>query len=103
MLEKELGKKQTLTVVKQTEFGVYLGTDEERVLLPRKQVPAGTRLGDKIEVFLYRDSQDRIIATTHEPKIQLGEVKLLTVKDTAPIGAFLDWGLEKSLFLPFMQ
>ena len=71
MLEKELGKKQTLTVVKQTEFGVYLGTDEERVLLPRKQVPAGTRLGDKIEVFLYRDSQDRIIATTHEPKIQL--------------------------------
>ena len=90
MLEKELGKKQTLTVVKQTEFGVYLGTDEERVLLPRKQVPAGTRLGDKIEVFLYRDSQDRIIATTHEPKIQLGEVKLLTVK-------------EKDLFLPFKQ
>ena len=103
MLEEGLGKKQVLKVVKQTDFGVYLGTDEDKVLLPRKQVPAGTRIGDGIEVFLYRDSKDRIIATTNEPKIQLGEVKLLKVKDTAPIGAFLDWGLEKDLFLPFKQ
>lgn len=103
MLEQGLGKRQTLTVVKQTEFGVYLGTEEERVLLPRKQVPPDARVGDEIEVFLYRDSRDRLIATTNEPKIQLGEVKLLTVKDTAPIGAFLDWGLEKDLFLPFKQ
>ena len=103
MLEQGLGKRQTLTVVKQTEFGVYLGTEEERVLLPRKQVPPDARVGDEIEVFLYRDSTGRLIATTNEPKIQLGEVKLLTVKDTAPIGAFLDWGLEKDLFLPFKQ
>ena len=103
MLEQGLGKRQTLTVVKQTEFGVYLGTEEERVLPPRKQVPPDARVGDEIEVLPYRDSRDRLIATTNEPKIQLGEVKLLTVKDTAPIGAFLDWGLEKDLFLPFKQ
>lgn len=103
MLEEGLGKKQTLAVVKKTEFGVYLGTEEERVLLPRKQVPEGTQVGDEIEVFLYRDSKDRLIATTNEPKIQLGEVKLLRVKDTGAIGAFLDWGLEKDLFLPFKQ
>ena len=103
MLEEGLGKKQTLAVVKKTEFGVYLGTEEERVLLPRKQVPEGTQVGDEIEVFLYRDSKDRLIATTNEPKIQLGEVKPLRVKDTGAIGAFLDWGLEKDLFLPFKQ
>ena len=103
MLEQGLGKRQTLTVVKQTEFGVYLGPEEERVLLPRKQVPPDARVGDEIEVFLYRDSRDRLIATTNEPKIQLGEVKLLQVKDTGAIGAFLDWGLEKDLFLPFKQ
>ena len=103
MLEKGLGKKQALAVVKKTEFGVYLGTEEERVLLPRKQVPEGTQVGDEIEVFLYRDSKDRLIATTNEPKIQLGEVKLLRVKDTGAIGAFLNWGLEKDLFLPYKQ
>lgn len=103
MLEEGLGKKQALAVVKKTEFGVYLGTEEERVLLPRKQVPEGTQVGDEIEVFLYRDSKDRLIATTNQPKIQLGEVKLLQVKDTGAIGAFLDWGLEKDLFLPFKQ
>lgn len=103
MLEEGLGKKQALAVVKKTEFGVYLGTEEERVLLPRKQVPEGTQVGDEIGVFLYRDSKDRLIATTNEPKIQLGEVKLLQVKDTGAIGAFLDWGLEKDLFLPFKQ
>ena len=89
MLEQGLGKRQTLTVVKQTEFGVYLGTEEERVLLPRKQVPPDARVGDEIEVFLYRDSRDRLIATTNEPKIQLGEVKLMAVKGTAPTGALL--------------
>ena len=103
MLEEGLGKKQTLSVVKKTEFGVYLGSNEDKVLLPRKQVPEGTEVGDKVEVFLYKDSKDRIIATTNEPKIMLEEVKLLKVKDTGPIGAFLDWGLEKDLFLPFKQ
>lgn len=103
LLEKGLGKKQTLMVVKEVEFGVYLGTKEERVLLPKKQVPEGVEIGDPVDVFLYRDSQDRIIATTQEPKITLGEVKALTVSDTSRIGAFLDWGLEKELLLPFKE
>lgn len=98
-----LGKKQILTVVKKVEFGVYLGSDEERVLLPKKQVPDGIEVGDPIEVFLYKDSDDRLIATVNEPKIQLGELAVLEVVDTGKFGAFLDWGLEKDLFLPFKQ
>lgn len=99
----KLGKKQVLTVVKKVDFGVYLGSDEERVLLPKKQVPAGIELGDPVEVFLYKDSDDRLIATTNEPKIELGELAGLDVADTGKFGAFLDWGLEKDLFLPFKQ
>ena len=99
----KLGKRQMLTVVKKVDFGVYLGSDEEKVLLPKKQVPEGIELGDPIEVFLYKDSDDRLIATTKEPKIQLGEMAVLDVADTGKFGAFLDWGLEKDLFLPFKQ
>lgn len=99
----KLGKKQVLTVVKKVDFGVYLGSDEERVLLPKKQVPAGIEPGDPIEVFLYKDSDDRLIATTGEPKIELGELAVLDVVDTGKFGAFLNWGLEKDLFLPFKQ
>ena len=68
----ELGKKQMLTVVKVVDFGVYLGDDREKVLLPKKQVPAGIEPGDPIEVFLYKDSSDRLIATVNEPKLTLG-------------------------------
>lgn len=99
----KLGKKQILMVVKKVDFGVYLGNDEERVLLPKKQVPAGIEIGDPVEVFLYKDSSDRLIATTNEPKLTLGELAVLTVADTGKYGAFLDWGLEKDLFLPFKQ
>ncbi len=99
----KLGKKQVLTVVKKVDFGVYLGSDEQRVLLPKKQVPADIELGDPVEVFLYKDSDDRLIATTNEPKIQLGELAVLEVADTGKFGAFLNWGLEKDLFLPFKQ
>lgn len=100
-----LGEKQVLQVVKKVEFGVYLADDtpEERVLLPIKQVPDGTAVGDRLEVFLYRDSSDRIIATTKEPKLVLGQVSRLKVAQTAKIGAFLDWGLEKDLLLPFKE
>ena len=98
-----LGKKQRLMAVKKVEFGMYLGNREERVLLPAKQVPAGLEIGDPVEVFLYKDSSDRLIATTREPKITLGEVKALKVADTGKIGAFLDWGLEKDLLLPFKE
>lgn len=98
-----LGKKQVLTIVKKVDFGVYLGSDEERVLLPKKQVPADVEIGDPVEVFVYRDSDDRLIATTNEPKIELGELAVLEVADTGKFGAFLDWGLEKDLFLPFKE
>lgn len=102
----ELGKIQTLVVQREKEFGVYLGesrTDEHSVLLPKKQVPAGTRPGDSLEVFIYKDSEDRLIATASKPKLQVGEVAVLTVKDVAKIGAFLDMGLEKDLLLPFKE
>ena len=98
-----LGEKQILTVVKKVDFGVYLGSDEERVLLPKRQVPDGIEPGDPIEVFLYKDSSDRMIATTREPKITLGKLAVLEVIDTGRIGAFLDWGLEKDLLLPFKE
>jgi len=102
-----LGEKQTLTVVKKVEFGVYLAEadkmSEDRVLLPIKQVPAGCECGDKITVFLYKDSKDRLISTTNEPKLTMGQVALLKVVQTGKIGAFLDWGLEKDLFLPFRE
>ncbi|MDE6959526.1 MAG: S1 RNA-binding domain-containing protein [Lachnospiraceae bacterium] len=102
----ELGKIQVLKVAKQVDFGVYLAEEQnaaERVLLPKKQVPQGAQTGDEIEVFLYKDSQDRLIATTAKPKLTLGEIGRLTVKEVGKIGAFLDWGLEKDLFLPFRQ
>ena len=99
----KLGEKQVLTVVKIVDFGVYLGSDEERVLLPKKQVPEGIEAGDPVEVFLYKDSSDRMIATTKEPKITLGQLAVLEVADVGRIGAFLDWGLEKDLLLPFKE
>ena len=102
-LEEGLGTKKTLMVVKEVEFGVYLGNSQEKVLLPKKQVPEGVEVGDPTEVFLYKDSSDRLIATTNEPKIMLGELAVLTVAATGGIGAFLDWGLEKDLLLPFRE
>lgn len=98
-----LGEKQVLTVVKKVDFGVYLGSDEERVLLPKKQVPEEIEVGDPVEVFLYKDSSDRMIATTKEPKLTLGNLAALEVVDVGRIGAFLDWGLEKDLLLPFKE
>lgn len=102
----ELGKKQTLEVVKKVEFGVYLAEEQgsmDKVLLPKKQVPEGAEAGTQIEVFIYRDSKDRLIATTAVPKLTLGELAVLNVKEVGKIGAFLDCGLEKDLFLPFKQ
>lgn len=102
----ELGKIQTLTVVRKKDMGVYLSksTDSsESVLLPIKQVPKNIKIGDKIEVFLYLDSKDRIISTINKPLIQLGEVALLKVAATGKIGAFVESGLEKDLLLPFRE
>ena len=88
-------------VVKKTDFGVYLGTEDDKVLLPAKYVDDDIETGDSVTVFVYRDSKDRIIATTKEPYITLGEVRPLMVKQVTGIGAFMDWGLEKDLLLPF--
>lgn len=104
----QLGRKQKLIVVKTVEFGVYLGEDQnasmdERVLLPKKQVPENCNIGDTIEVFLYKDSKDRLIATTNIPKLMVGEVGFLTVSQVTKIGAFLDWGLEKDILLPYKE
>lgn len=102
-----LGKKQELFVVRKVEFGVYLAPSPEEkkevVLLPSKQVPEGCGIGDVVTVFIYRDSRDRLIATVREPKLQMGQVAELEVVQTGKIGAFLDWGLEKDLLLPFRQ
>lgn len=102
-----LGEKQKLIVVKKVEFGVYLAeskeTAEERILLPVKQVPENTAVGEEIEVFVYRDSKDRMIATTTSPKLTMGEVAELSVCQVNKFGAFLDWGLEKDLLLPYKQ
>ena len=99
----KLGEKQVLTVVKVVDFGVYLGDDVQGVLLPKKQVPGGIEPGDPVEVFLYKDSSDRLIATTAEPKLTLGKLAALDVVDVGRVGAFLDWGLEKDLLLPFRE
>ncbi|MCM1049169.1 MAG: S1-like domain-containing RNA-binding protein [Clostridiales bacterium] len=101
-----LGKIQTLTIVKKVDFGVYLADKEqpdEKILLPIKQVPAGADIGNDIEVFVYKDSKDRPIATVNRPLITLGEVAKLKVAQIGRNGAFLNWGLEKDLLLPFKE
>jgi hypothetical protein len=102
----KLAEYQELYYIKKVDFGVYLAEDpkdETRVLLPTKQVPAEAKPGDRLRVFLYKDSRDRLIATTNEPKLTLGGFAALQVKEIGKIGAFLDWGLEKDLFLPYKE
>jgi predicted RNA-binding protein (virulence factor B family) len=105
----ELGKKQTLRVLKTMDFGAYLSDDpkasrDHQVLLPAKELPEECEIGDPLEVFVYRDSEDRMIATTREPALTIGGgTALLTVKDVNRVGAFLDWGLEKDLLLPYHE
>ncbi len=103
----KLGEKQKLIVIKTVDFGVYLAESTEsaddRVLLPKAQVPEGCKMGDELEVFIYRDSQDRLISTTRTPLITLDGVAALKVVSVGKQGAFLDWGLEKDLFLPYAQ
>lgn len=105
----ELGKRQILTIVKKVDFGVYLAAEtedksqEQRVLLPGKEVPDTAQIGDKLDVFLYRDSKDRMIATTRQTSLTVGHIALLKVKEVGKIGAFLSWELEKDLLLPFKE
>lgn len=102
----KLGEVQELEVIKSMTFGVYLAEDSmsaERVLLPAKEVPVGTVWGNILEVFLYKDSEDRMIATMNIPPLTVGKLAALKVKQVTKIGAFLDWGLAKDLLLPFKQ
>ena len=91
-IHMKLGEYQELTDIKKVDFGIYLAENrhsQEKVLLPAKQVPKDLKLGDTLNVFLYKDSRDRLIATTNEPKLTMGELKVLTVKEVGKIGAFL--------------
>lgn len=103
----KIGEFQILTIARKVDFGVYLTDGEltatQQVLLPVKQLPEGSEVGDEISVFIYRDSQDRLIATTARPYITMHETAVLRVREVTKIGAFLDWGLEKDLLLPFAQ
>ncbi len=100
----ETGQFNKLKVIREVEFGVYLdGGDAGGILLPKSEVPEGTRLGDRLPVFVYLDSNDEPIATTRRPRAQVGQFANLKVVEVNKIGAFLDWGLPKDLFLPFNE
>ncbi|MEG0036413.1 MAG: S1-like domain-containing RNA-binding protein [Oscillospiraceae bacterium] len=103
----ELGKIQMLKVLRLTAIGAYLntpdGADEDDILLPKNQLSPETQIGDDLSVFVYKDSEDRLIATAKTPKITLGELAVLKVAQVTKVGAFMDWGLEKDLLLPYKE
>jgi uncharacterized protein len=99
----EIGKYNELTVVKEVPFGIYLETEKGEVLMPLKYVPPGTKPGDTLTCFVYKDSEDRLIATTQKPKGVVDEFTCLTVKDIGEAGAFMDWGLLKDLLVPYQE
>jgi uncharacterized protein len=100
----EVGKYNTLQILRGTSVGMYLGDEEGNdVLLPHKYIPENAQIGENIEVFIYRDSEDRLIATTLKPSILLNQFAILEVVAATQFGAFLDWGLEKDLFVPFKE
>ena len=108
-----IGTTQNLTISRLADHGAYLTFNEagtgspeglaDEVLLPQGQLLPEMKPGSRVDVFLYKDSEDRLIATTDRPRLQLGELAALTVVDVTNIGAFLDWGLAKDLFLPFKE
>ncbi|MEJ2176641.1 MAG: S1-like domain-containing RNA-binding protein, partial [Gammaproteobacteria bacterium] len=100
----EIGRINSLEVLKEVDFGIYLdGGDEGEILMPARYVPKDTKVGKQLEAFIYRDSEDRLIATTEKPKVMVGQCAYLKVKAVDKIGAFLDWGLPKDLLVPFNQ
>ena len=103
-MQIELGKYNQLEVVKEVDFGVYLnGGEEGEILLPKRYVPEGCKPGDVLNVFIYLDNEERLIATTLQPLVQVGEFAWLEVAWVNEFGAFLDWGLMKDLFVPFRE
>ncbi len=100
----DIGSTYNLVVIKETEFGVYLDAEDlGEILLPAKHVPNNLSIDDTVEVFLYTDSEDRPIATTQTPKAEVGEFAYLEVKENTQVGAFLDWGLDKDVLVPFAE
>jgi uncharacterized protein len=99
----EIGRRNELEVKRLSEIGAYLTTEQGDILLPKKYLPVGVRPGDRVKVFVYLDSEDRLVATTLEPKGEVGDIVMMQVKDTGSVGAFLDWGLEKDLLVPFSE
>ena len=100
----KIGKDNVLKAVKKLDFGVYLdGGEQGEILLPRRYVPEELEVDDEIEVFIYRDSEDRLIATTERPFIEVGEFGLLKAVSVGRVGAFMDWGLMKDLLVPFRE
>jgi uncharacterized protein len=99
----EIGKYNRLEVKKLSAIGVYLVSEVGEILMPTKYVPEGLKPGEHVKVFVYLDSEDRLLATTLTPKAQVGDFALMTVKDVGTVGAFLDWGLEKDLLVPFSE
>jgi predicted RNA-binding protein (virulence factor B family) len=100
----EIGLINKLEVVKTVDFGVYLdGGPQGEILLPKRYVPEDCQPGDELDVFIYLDSEDRLVATTETPKVMVGEFALLRVVSTTSIGAFMDWGLQKDLLVPFRE
>ena len=99
----KIGEYNELEIVKQVDFGVYLGIDDIEILLPTKWVPDGARIGDTINVFIIRDSDDRLLATTVKPLATANSFAFLEVKQVNNIGAFLDWGMDKDLLVPFRE
>ena len=105
-LEKKvrIGRRNCLKAIKQVDFGVFLdGGDLGNILLPKRYVPADINYGDELDVFIYRDSEDEVIATTEIPKVSVGQCAYLKVKEVNNVGAFLDWGLPKDLLVPFRE
>lgn len=99
----EVGKKNSLTIIKQVDFGYYLDGGEHEILIPTRYAPKDSQIGDILEVFVYLDSEDRLIATTEEPFAQVGKCGYLEVVDIGDFGAFLNWGLLKDLLAPFKE
>lgn len=99
----KLGDFNELKAVKEREFGFFLDSEVGEILLPTKYVPEGLEVGDDINVFVYKDSEDRYVATTLTPKAKVGDIAFLEVKDINEYGAFVDWGLEKEILVPYSQ
>jgi predicted RNA-binding protein (virulence factor B family) len=99
----EIGKYNTLEVLKETPIGLYLGDGTEEVLLPKRYVPAKIKIGDKLKVFVYLDSENRAVATTLQPFATVDEFAFLTVKEINEHGAFFGWGIDKDVFAPYSE